>query len=247
VLALLFALLGLIVGPPPAVTAAHVIGRSVQGRPIVAMERGDPYAARRLLVVGCIHGPAECAGIAVVRRLRRMPLPAGLDLWLVPSVNPDAVALGTRSNAHGVNLNRNFPVGWHALARGGESYPGPRPFSEPETAAARRLILRVRPTLTIWYHQHLDLVWAHGPSEPAGRRYAAVSGLRLYRAPWLWGTASHWQNVALHEHSFVVELPAGPLTRAAAARQARAALAAAQLQGYGLFETGCRSPVANRS
>jgi murein peptide amidase A len=226
-LALLLALLGLIGGAPHAAPAAQVIGRSVQGRPIVAIERGDPLAARRVLVVGCIHGPAECAGVAVVRRLRWMPLPAGLDLWLVPNLNPDAMALGTRSNAHGVNLNRNFPVGWHPLAPGDESYPGTRPFSEPETAAARRLILRIHPTLTIWYHQHLDLVWAHGPSAPAGRRYAAVSGLRLYRAPWLWGTASHWQNVALHEHAFVVELPAGPLAPDAAARQARAVLAAA--------------------
>ena len=33
-----------------------VLGRSIQGRPIVAFEVGEPGAGRRDLVVGCIHG-----------------------------------------------------------------------------------------------------------------------------------------------------------------------------------------------
>src|SRR5919198_199901 len=92
----------------PALAAGHavhrtmVVGHSVDGRPIVAVEtgvRGRP----KVLVVGCIHGN-ECAGIAVVRRLRRRPTPRGADLWLVPSMNPDGRAAGTRQKARIVGL-----------------------------------------------------------------------------------------------------------------------------------------------
>jgi protein MpaA len=219
----MIALLAALAVVPPVVDRSEVIGRSVLGRPIRAIERGDPFAARRVLVVGCIHGPGEAAGMAVTSRLRQMPLPPGLDLWILPDINPDALVLGTRANADGVNLNRNFPSGWHFRA-GGESGSGARPFSEPETRAVRRLILRVRPDTTVWYHQHMDLVWAWGPSSAAGRRYAAATGMRLAHRGWLWGTAPHWQNVRLGERSFVVELPAGPLGAADALRHARAVL-----------------------
>ena len=54
--------------------AASFHGSSVQGRPIVVIERGDPNAATRILVVGCIHGN-EPAGIAVARDLITDPAP----------------------------------------------------------------------------------------------------------------------------------------------------------------------------
>ena len=110
--------------------AAHLVGHSVQGRRIVAYEVGDPAAARKVLVVGCLHGN-ECAGIAVVNRLRRLGPLEGVDLWLVPDANPDGHRARTRGNAHGVDLNRNFPHRWKRLR--GLFYSGPRPASEPET------------------------------------------------------------------------------------------------------------------
>jgi murein peptide amidase A len=210
----------------PAHDRSVVAGASWHGRPIVAVERGD-RAAPAVLIVGCIHG-LETAGIAVVRRLRTMPLPPGSHLVLVPSVDPDGQVLGTRLDGRGVDLNRNFPAGWRAIGRRWSTqYSGPRPFSEPETRAVRRLVERFHPAVTIWYHQHMDLVWAWGPSRPAGRTYARAAGMRFRPQPWLAGTAPHWQNVALGERSFVVELPAGRLSRSAAARHAAAVLALA--------------------
>ncbi len=206
------------------VVASAVVGRSVDGRPIEAVHR--PGTGPRVLVVGCIHGN-ECAGTAVVAALRR--LPARDDLWLVPTLDPDGEARGTRQNAHGVDLNRNFGAGWRRSGRPwSTSYSGPRPFSEPEARAARALILRIHPALTIWFHQRLDEVWAYGRSVAAGRRYAAASGLRLAVTPWEPGSATNWQNhLAGGGASITVELPAGSLSPAAALRQARAVLAAA--------------------
>ncbi len=202
-------------GHAPAVAAALgriVFGASVRGRPLVAWNRGDPAAARRLLVIGLIHGD-EPAGLEVTRALRPRPVAAGAELAVVNALNPDGRRAGTRQNARGVDLNRNFPVGFTAAGAPGDVYyPGPRALSEPETRAARRLILRLRPTVTIWFHQHLDLVDASGGDARIERRFARAVGMRLVRLSPYPGSATRWQNAHLPgSTAFVVELPAGRL------------------------------------
>jgi murein peptide amidase A len=227
----LLAVLPLIgVGPfGPTVHMTDQIGHSADGRPIMATESGAPQSPSRVLVVGCIHGN-ECAGMAVVRRLRRLPTPELIDLWLVPTLNPDGHAADTRQNGDGVDLNRNFSTGWSLHGTPWSTYySGPRPFSEPETRAARRLIERVHPTLSVWYHQHLRLVWAWGQATATARRYAAIVGLPLFLSPNPGGTASRWQNAHLPgTASFAVELPAGPMSRAAVTRHVSAILTLAR-------------------
>jgi murein peptide amidase A len=149
-----------------------------------------------------------------------------VDLWLVPVLNPDGLAAGTRQNAHGVDLNRNFPSLWQHFGHPGSTYySGPKPLSEPETRAARDLIRRIKPRYTIWYHQHLDVVWAYGRSTAAGRRYARLAGMQLLHRSWLAGSATNWQNhLPDGEVSLTVELPAGSLDRQGVRRQVRAVL-----------------------
>jgi protein MpaA len=215
---------------PPAARAvarasAHslLLGRSVDGRPIRALVLGDLRAPHPALVVGCIHGN-ETAGIAVVDRLRTWRPPAGSALWIVPVLNPDGVAAGTRQNAHGVDLNRNFPYGWRPLGpSGSQQYAGPRALSEPESRIAYALILRLRPRLTIWFHQPLGVTDESGGDVRLERRFAALSGLpprQLTRYP---GSVTTWQDVQVRSGTaFVVELPAGRPPARALDRYARA-------------------------
>jgi protein MpaA len=193
------------------------VGRSTERRPIVLRQYGRPSIDGELLVFGCIHGD-ECAG-RVLRPLTQItshcPDPAS-DIYVVPNLNPDGFALGTRLNGRGVDLNRNFPAGWHLIGeRGDPEHSGPHPFSEPETRLAARIVRRLRPEATVWFHQHharRPLVRAWGRSVPDARRYARLAGLPFRRIPWPAGTAPHWQNRRLaHGSSFVVELPRGPL------------------------------------
>jgi protein MpaA len=207
------------IGPDPK--RQFRIGRSVDGRAIDAIRIGDPTSPTKALVVGCIHG-TECAGTAVTTILARSS--TKVDLWIVPNLNPDGFARGTRQNAHGVDLNRNFPSEWTAGPRGPE-YPGPRPLSEPESRLAARLIRSLKPSVTIWYHQPQALVRAWGQSIPEARRYAQLAGMRFRAIRWPRGSAPNWQNHTFPgTSSFVVELPAGPLTNASAGRKARAVL-----------------------
>jgi murein peptide amidase A len=205
----------------PRTARSMLLGRSVDGRAITAVEVGDPTGTR-VLVVGCIHGN-EPAGIAVARRLEQLS-PSGVDLWIVPDLNPDGRAADTRGNAHGVDLNRNFPFRWRPLRGVYES--GARPLSEPESRIAYRLIRRLRPSVSIWFHQHLDLVWASGGKASLERRFARISGLPYHRLPALAGSAIDWQNHELAgTTAFAAELPAGAASPGAVARYVRAVLA----------------------
>ncbi len=204
-----------------------LVGHSVRGRAIVAYERGDATAPATL-VIGSIHG-SEPAGLAVIRDLRTMPLPAGVHLWLVPTVNPDGLAAGTRQNAHGVDLNRNWPVDWkHNGVPWDGYYSGPRPMSEPENRAMRALILKVKPALTIWYHQPLDEVYGSDPHVAVLKRYARLSGLPYHRLAAPPGAATRWERKRFPRGvHFVAEFRAGRISAATARRNARAVLALA--------------------
>ena len=217
----------LLAAPVATVPArGEVIGQSVQGRDLRMVRIGDPAAPRKILVVGCIHG-TERAGEAVTKALRTATPPPGTQLLVLDRANPDGCAHGTRGNARGVDLNRNFPWGWRPLT--GVYASGPRPASEPETRALQRLILRERPAVTVWYHQHLDWVdLQRGSSGRLMRTYARLVGMRAVRTPVLAGTVARWQNHRLPDaDAFVVELPAGTLPAAAVRRHVKAVLAVA--------------------
>jgi murein peptide amidase A len=219
----LFAALAL-VGGHDAAPPVQLIGRSAHGRPIRAVAYGRPDAERTVLVVGCIHGD-ECEGIKITKRLEDGYARAA-RIVLVHQLNPDGHGLGVRQNGRGVDLNRNFASEWIPIGQRWDlQYSGPRPWSEPETRIARRLILRIRPDITIWYHQPQALVRAWGQSRPAARRYARLAREPYRSIRWPNGTAPNWQNHRFPgTTSFVVELPPGPLSARAAARHARAVL-----------------------
>jgi protein MpaA len=204
--------------------AEVVLGHSANGRPITATamngvgtmvsggdgDRGGPV----ILVFGCIHGD-ECAGTRAVEKSWRGCPPYGGGLVTVDNLDPDGLALGTRLNANGVDLNRNFAYDWRPIGVPGDlEYSGTAPFSEPETRIARRLIRALHPDITVWFHQQADpLVRAWGPSIPVARTYARLAGDRFVPMPWMDGTAPNWQNHAFPgTASFVVELPStGPV------------------------------------
>jgi predicted deacylase len=197
---------------------AFVIGHSVDGRAIDAVHVGGKGPV--VLVVGCIHGD-ECAALPVVRALERAR-PRGEDLWVVAEANPDGAARNERLNADSVDLNRNFPTGWRPGPRDGY-YPGPHALSEPESRALLAFIRRLRPAVTVWFHQPQTVVRAWGRSRAAARVYARAVGMRYRSEVWPPGAATRWQN-GLGETSFVVELAPGPLGADGVRRHVRALL-----------------------
>jgi len=212
--------------PAQAAPAETVIGHSVEGRAIRAERIGSPRARVKVMVVGAVHGN-EPAGKAVVARLRRTRPPRGTALWLIEDANPDGSAAGTRHNANGVDLNRNFPYGWRP--QDGVYESGPGPASEPETQAIQRFVERERPRVTLWYHQALRMVVKSAGDASLQRLYSRLSGLPRRRLPAYHGTATSWQNTTFAgDSAFVVELPGGPLPAAGVSRHKNAVLALAR-------------------
>lgn len=160
----------------------------------------------KVLVVGSIHGN-ERAGMRIAHLLVALGAPSNAELLVIPTLNPDGVAAGTRGNAHGVDLNRNFPFDWRPLADG--EYSGPHPLSEPEARAAQRLILSEKPDVTIWFHQPFGLIDRPNGNPFVARRFSQLIGLPLVRLPGPYpGSASRWQNHRFPSTTaFVAELP----------------------------------------
>jgi protein MpaA len=212
-----------------------VVGHSVHGRRITAHRYGDLGSPRKALVVGSIHGD-EAAGLRVTRAIRAMRSRIhGVDLWVIDSVNPDGLLAGRRQNARGVDLNRNFGVRWRRTGPpGSRYYAGRRAFTEPESRAVRSLVLRLRPAVTVWYHQPYGYVIppdSRGDAAVA-RSYGRLTGNAVRNPPGktYTGTASMWENATVPgSTAFVVELPGYALPAKRIAQHARAAIAVARL------------------
>jgi protein MpaA len=145
------------------VVERRVIGHSVRDRPIRAYRVGEPGAKVRAVAVAAMHGD-EAAPRRILTALRTGSPVRGVDLWLVPSANPDGLAARTRKNARGVDLNRNFPRSWVHLDGAVESGRGPA--SEPETRALMRFLERVDPRFVVSFHQPLYGVDTYNPKHP---------------------------------------------------------------------------------
>lgn len=226
-LSTLLVLAGIALAPAGAAEGDRQLefGDSVQGRDLRAYRIGPRDADRTLLVIGSFHGD-EDEGHEVVARLRDEG-PERFAIWLVQTVNPDGVASNQRKNAHGVDLNRNFSVGWEPGSDPSSGYyPGPEPFSEPEARAVRRLAKRVEPDISIFYHQPWNQILGscNGPDR-VQRRYARLVDMEFAcRGGNLPGTATRWFNRKPGRRAFVVELAAGELAAGKAAKHARAVM-----------------------
>ncbi|MFT3788937.1 MAG: DUF2817 domain-containing protein [Tepidisphaeraceae bacterium] len=136
------------------------IGTSVQGTSIVAEVFENPHGAdpSTVLFFAAIHGD-EPTTAGVAKRLIalleshsaiRATLPR--TVYLIPVANPDGLAKKTRTNAHGVDLNRNFDAKNWKSTRRGRTWNGTEPLSEPESRALRDLILQIRPARILALH-----------------------------------------------------------------------------------------------
>ncbi|MFN0028570.1 MAG: DUF2817 domain-containing protein [Acidimicrobiales bacterium] len=210
-------------GPVQRIT----IGYSVQGRPLEAVVLGAASARRTVVVVGSVHGD-EPGGLAVTDVLTEILVPSWLRVVVIPTLNPDGLAAGTRGNANGVDLNRNADHNW--LPEGaseftvGGYYPGPFPGSEPETVAITNYLAALRPHAVLWYHQPWgSVLCADGRTTEAWcPAFAVAVGLPTDNAPRP-GSLSGW-SAGQGFGSAVVEFPEGSVDRGTALGHAAAIL-----------------------
>ena len=201
----------------------RTIGTSKNGRAINAYMFGS--GSKTILYTGAIHGneySSRSLMNAWVDEIEANPqnIPAGTQLVVIPSVNPDGVAAGTRTNGNNVDLNRNFDVSdWKSDIQTVNGQPfagggGPTPMSEPETQALANFTRQLAPSLTMSYHAAAAYVIANtcGDSGALASTYASmvryrnmtgVSGAFAYQ---ITGTYDDWICEKLGRRSVLVEL-----------------------------------------
>lgn len=156
------------------------IGRTVLGRPIMALHFVPPSYARPrppAVLFGAIHGD-EPLGVHCLARLcdDLLERPPGRDTWIIPALNVDGLAAGSKNNANDIDLNRNFAAAsWTPEHKPGYK-PGPAPESEPETQALVQLIERVQAVRLVALHSPFRTVNWDGSGRALAEAMAACNG-----------------------------------------------------------------------
>jgi predicted deacylase len=175
------------------------IGYSALGRPLEVYRFGDGPIER--LIVAGIHGGYEWNTVALAEELigyldaHPEAVPPDITLSILHLLNPDGYARSRaasgRANAHGVDLNRNWPSNWQAdWSRSGcwDYSPvtgGARPASEPETQALMAFILQHPFDALISYHSAALGIFPGdlSPASPSLRLAEAVAAVSDYPYP----------------------------------------------------------------
>ncbi len=212
---------------PPGMVPV-VIGTSVQEQPIEGLRMG--WGPRKVVITGAIHGSEGNTTVLVQELIAHFAtiqhlVPPDVSLYFLPVLNPDGLAINSRYNARGVDLNRNWDTDdWQpdtmdssGRVRGGG---GTAPFSEPETAMLATWLLDLRdqspfPVTTVFYHSQYPpngMVMHGSVGLSISRAFAAIvrypasdssTGFGAYRVT---GTAPAW--CGRHQiRCFEIELP----------------------------------------
>jgi len=191
---------------PAPVAPAPPTARSVQGRNIGCSVHG--CGDETVLILGGIHGN-EPAGVPLCEQLaahieRNPTARAGRRVVIAPALNPDGLAANRRTNARGVDLNRNFETSNRRAIR----RHGPRPLSEPEARYVVELIRRYHPARIVTIHQPLACVDYDGPGRGLATAMARTCGLPVKKLGARPGSLGSYAGVEMGIPIVTLEMPA---------------------------------------
>jgi protein MpaA len=142
-------------------------GRSVEGDEIPCF-RSEIKSNNYIYLMAGTHGD-EVEGVYVLQQLfdwLKENEDFTLPLIVLPILNVDGYRASTRVNAHGVDLNRNYPTAnWTKEARDKKYYPGEKALSEPENQFLDKLFQKFAPRFIMSFHSWKPMLNFNGDCE----------------------------------------------------------------------------------
>ena len=164
------------------------------GNEIELIELSGANWAKTVLIIGVFHGDEQDGEFLIRKYLENCTKYEGKNrILFVPCLNPDGKALKTRTNANGVDLNRNFPAkNWEKSVKD-EYFGGESPGSEIETAFVCEIIEEFSPDAILTLHEPYKVVNFDGPAENLAADISRITGYPVqndigYPTPGSFGT-----------------------------------------------------------
>ena len=158
-----------------------------------------------VLVIGVFHGD-EPQGDPLIRKY--LKINPDTKLLMIPCLNESGMKAGKRTNANGVDLNRNFPTKNWGEVQMNAFYGGTSPASEEETRFVIDTVEKYKPKVILTLHAPYRVVNYDGPGEEIANKIAAIIGYPVepsigYPTPGSFGT---WAGVERNIPIITLEL-----------------------------------------
>ncbi len=165
-------------GDYPLICRLETLGFSVQNRAILMMRVTDNPQTEEtepeFRIVGPHHGDEKIASEIALSFLQYVlasydtntvvhNLVDSTELWVIPIVNVDGHVVNHRTNANGVDLNRDYGYRWSGEGN------SPSPFSQQETRLVRQHGIDNNIAIEFEYHSvasYVNYLWDNHPSDP---------------------------------------------------------------------------------
>ena len=147
---------------------------------------------KNILVIGVFHGDEPQGKFLIDEYLKINP---NSQLLFIPCLNPDGMAVDTRTNSNGVDLNRNFPTKNWELTERNEFFGGTEPASEIETKFLIDIINEYKPVAVLTLHAPFKVVNYDGPAKDIAEKIGQIISYPIeecigYPTPGSFGTYS---------------------------------------------------------
>ena len=138
---------------------------------VIELVASSHFTLHNSLIIGVFHGD-EPQGKFLIEEYIKNNVTDSLSF--IPCLNPDGMQLGQRTNANGVDLNRNFPTKNWELTKKNEFFGGETPASEIETQFVIDIIQEYKPSLILTLHAPFKVVNYDGPAKEIAEKISKI-------------------------------------------------------------------------
>ncbi len=183
--------------------------KTVGNRDVELLKADSNSGDKTVLIIGVFHGDEPQGEYLIRKFMSQRKEPCKNQIYIIPCLNPDGKALGTRQNANGIDLNRNFPTKNRKIIEDEHYFGGTEGGSEIETQFIIDALKEYKPDFILTIHAPYRVVNFDGNAEKYAKDISEITGYPLeedigYETPGSFGTyAGKERNIP----TITLELP----------------------------------------